>query len=124
MAFQGFTMSPPYAGLDLVSPIDNMEPQYALELVNVFPGAGAPTVRLGYEQFCNIGVSTPIKLLAPLYLILRFTALAQPALLQMLQALQRLLMQIGSGLHTPITSTFAMEQIMLKSIPAVVLVLM
>ena len=68
MAFQGFTMSPPYAGLDLVSPIDNMEPQYALELVNVFPGAGAPTVRLGYEQFCNIGVSTPIKLLAPLYL--------------------------------------------------------
>lgn len=68
MAFQGFTMSPPYAGLDLVSPIDNMEPQYALELVNVFPGGGAPTVRLGYEQFANISVSTPIKLIAPLYL--------------------------------------------------------
>jgi len=68
MAFQGFTMSPPYGGLDLVSPIDNMDPAYALELVNVFPGAGAPTVRLGYEQFANISVSTPIKLLAPLHL--------------------------------------------------------
>lgn len=61
-------MSPPYAGLDLVSPIDNMEPQYALELVNVFPGAGAPTVRLGYEQFANTGLSSALNLLAPLYL--------------------------------------------------------
>ena len=68
MAFQGFTMSPPYGGLDLVSPIDNMDPAYALELVNVFPGAGAPTVRLGYQQIANIGVATPIKLLAPLHL--------------------------------------------------------
>ncbi len=68
MAFQGFTMPPPYRGLDLVSPIDNMEPVFALELVNVFPGAGAPTVRKGYEQFADIGVSTAIKLLAPLNL--------------------------------------------------------
>jgi hypothetical protein len=68
MPFQGFTMSPPYGGLDLVSPIDNMDPAYALELVNVFPGAGAPTVRLGYEQFANIGVTNPIKLLAPINL--------------------------------------------------------
>ena len=68
MPFQGFTMPPPYAGLDLVSPIDNMEPQYALELVNVFPGAGAPTVRLGYEQFASIGTAPAIKLLAPLHL--------------------------------------------------------
>ena len=68
MPFQGFTMSPPYGGLDLVSPIDNMDPAYALELVNVFPGAGAPTVRLGYDQFANVGASTPIKLLAPINL--------------------------------------------------------
>jgi hypothetical protein len=68
MAFQGFTMSPPYGGLDLVSPIDNMDPAYALELVNVFPGAGAPTVRLGYQQIANVGISNPIKLLAPLHL--------------------------------------------------------
>ena len=68
MAFQGFTMSPPYGGLDLVSPIDNMDPAFALELVNVFPGAGAPTVRLGYDQFADISVSTPIHLLTPLQL--------------------------------------------------------
>ena len=66
MAFQGFTMSPPYSGLDLVSPIDNMEPSFALELVNVFPGPGAPTVRLGYEQFANIGTATPIVTMASL----------------------------------------------------------
>jgi len=64
MAFQGFTMPPPYGGLDLVSPIDNMEPSYALELVNVFPGASAPTVRLGYEQFANVGTATPINTIA------------------------------------------------------------
>ncbi len=66
MAFQGFTMSPPYGGLDLVSPIDNMDPAYALELVNVFPGAGAPTVRLGYEQFATIGTTDAIKTQMPL----------------------------------------------------------
>lgn len=66
MAFQGFTMSPPYGGLDLVSPQDNMEPSFALELINVFPGASAPTVRLGYEQFATLGVSTPINTLASL----------------------------------------------------------
>lgn len=66
MAFQGFTMPPPYGGLDLVSPIDNMDPAFALDLVNVFPGGGAPTVRLGYEQFANLSSANPIKTLASL----------------------------------------------------------
>lgn len=69
MAFQGFTMSPPYGGLDAVSPIDNMDPAYALELVNVFPGAGAPSVRLGYTQFNTTGAvipSTPINFIREL----------------------------------------------------------
>jgi hypothetical protein len=61
MAFEGYTMSPPYGGLDLVSPIDNMDPAYALELVNVFPGASAPTVRLGYTQFADTLSSAAIK---------------------------------------------------------------
>lgn len=64
MSFQGYTMPPPYSGLDVVSPIDNMDPSFALELVNVFPGAGAPTVRLGYEQFADVGTSTPINTVA------------------------------------------------------------
>ena len=61
MAFEGYTMPPPSLGLDLVSPIDNMDPASALELVNVFPGAGAPTVRLGYQQFCDLGAAAPIQ---------------------------------------------------------------
>lgn len=67
MSFQGITMSPPSGGLDLVSPIDNMDPAYALELVNVFPGAGAPTVRLGYTQNADIGVSALVKFLGALH---------------------------------------------------------
>jgi hypothetical protein len=70
MAVEGFTMSPPYGGLDLVSPIDNMDSAFALELVNVFPGAGAPTVRLGYEQVTTSGasISGAIRSMYPLYL--------------------------------------------------------
>lgn len=58
MPFQGFTLPPPSQGLDLVSPIDNMDPATALELVNIFPGAGAPTVRLGYEQFADLSTAS------------------------------------------------------------------
>ena len=61
MPFQGYTMPPPSTGLDLVTPIDNMEPTSALELTNIFPGAGAPTVRLGYVQFADLGSATPIQ---------------------------------------------------------------
>lgn len=57
MAHQGYTMPPPYGGLDLVSPIDQMDPNFALELTNVFPGATAPTVRLGYKQFATTGAT-------------------------------------------------------------------
>lgn len=61
MSFQGYTMPPPSSGLDLVTPIDNMEPTSALELNNIFPGAGAPTVRLGYLQFADLGTASPIQ---------------------------------------------------------------
>ena len=60
MPYQGVTMPPPSLGLDLVSPIDGMEPAAALELVNIFPGAGAPTVRLGYQTFADLGTASPI----------------------------------------------------------------
>lgn len=66
MSFQGFTVSPPYAGLDLVSPIDAMDPSFALELVNVIPGASAPSVRLGYEKFAETSVAAPLKTLVTL----------------------------------------------------------
>lgn len=57
MAYEGFTVSPPYLGLDLVSPIDNMAPEYALELVNVFPGPTAPITRKGYQQYVSVAAS-------------------------------------------------------------------
>lgn len=63
MSFEGYTLPPPSGGLDVVSPIDNMDPSTALELVNVFPGPGAPTVRLGYQEFCNVGSGKPIRFL-------------------------------------------------------------
>ena len=61
MAFEGYTLPPPSGGLDVVSPIDNMDPSTALELINVFPGAGAPTVRLGYEQFATTGSGKAVR---------------------------------------------------------------
>ena len=69
MAHQGYTMPPPSLGLDLVSPIDNMDPASALELTNIFPGAGAPTVRGGYTQFADLssvvgGSSAPVRMMA------------------------------------------------------------
>ena len=68
MPLQGFTMPPPYRGLDLISPVDNMDPSHALELVNVFCGPSAPTVRLGYEECVNTGLSSPLYFLATLQL--------------------------------------------------------
>jgi hypothetical protein len=71
MAFQGYTMPPPSLGLDVVTPIDNMDPATALELINIFPGAQAPTVRLGYTQFCNLanvtgGAATQVRMMREL----------------------------------------------------------
>lgn len=66
MAVEGFTMSPPYGGLDVVSPIDNMDPIYALELINIFPGASAPQLRKGYEAFATLTGSNPVNTLRAL----------------------------------------------------------
>ena len=60
MPLQSFTMPPPSGGLDLVTPIDQMDPSYALELVNVFPGAGGPSTRKGYYQLASTGSSAPL----------------------------------------------------------------
>jgi len=57
MPLQGITMPPPSGGLNLVAPLDQMEPQDALELVNVFPGAGSPTLRNGYQKVSTTGAS-------------------------------------------------------------------
>ena len=66
MSVQGITMPPPSLGLDLVSPVDNMDPASALALNNIFPGAGAPAVRQGYEQFVALSETTPIEFMREL----------------------------------------------------------
>jgi len=63
MGVEGFTMSPPYGGLDLVSPIDNMDPIYALELINIFPGASAPELRKGYTSFATLSGGNAVNTL-------------------------------------------------------------
>lgn len=64
MPHEGFTIPPPSKGLDLVSPIDAMDPATALELTNVFPGATAPITRLGYTELVDLSASnTGVKTL-------------------------------------------------------------
>lgn len=58
MAFQSMTMPAPTGGLDLVSAIDNMDPSFALELVNIFPGSGPPAIRQGYTKLAKPGTET------------------------------------------------------------------
>lgn len=66
MAYEGFTISPPYLGLDLVSPIDNMGSEFALELTNVFPGPSAPITRKGYTEYASVApTNTAINTLYP-----------------------------------------------------------
>lgn len=57
MAVQGITMPPPSGGLNLVSPIDNMSPEDALDLINVYPGPGAPELRKGYQKYVTTGAT-------------------------------------------------------------------
>lgn len=59
-------MPPPSAGLDLVSPIDNMSPEYALELTNIFPGPAAPVTRYGYSEHADLSAAnTSVDTLYP-----------------------------------------------------------
>ena len=66
MPHQEFTVPPPFAGLDLVSPINAMSPEYAIELVNVFPGATAPITRKGYAEYVDLTpTATSVNTLYP-----------------------------------------------------------
>lgn len=66
MSVQAFTMSAPYGGLDLVSPIDNMDPAFALDLSNIFPAPSAPEIRRGYRLDTTIAGGNPINTLRAL----------------------------------------------------------
>lgn len=61
--FEGFTLPAPTAGLNLVDPIDNMEPNYALELVNILPTGSTARVRYGYDSLTTTGETSQINYL-------------------------------------------------------------
>jgi len=69
MAVQGVTMPAPYGGLDLVSPIDNMEAFYALDLVNILPTSNAPRLRNGYVEFQDTSNANPVGMLKAMPLL-------------------------------------------------------
>lgn len=58
MPHQQCTVPPPYAGLDLVSPINGMPQEFALSMVNWFPGASAPITRKGYASYVALPAGT------------------------------------------------------------------
>lgn len=68
MALEGFTLPGPSSGLNLVDPIDNMDPSYALELVNIRPDPQAPQLRNGYDQLADTGATSQIDTLSSLAL--------------------------------------------------------
>ena len=63
MAVQGVTMPAPFGGLDLISPIDNTEPFFALDLINILPSNNAPSLRKGYVEFQDTTNAAPVRML-------------------------------------------------------------
>jgi hypothetical protein len=66
MAVESVTLPAPFGGLDLVTPIDQMEPQFALDLINLFPAPTAPEMRKGYVELDDLGTALTVKTLTSL----------------------------------------------------------
>ena len=105
MAHEGFTVSPPYMGLDLVSPIDNMQPEFALELTNVFPGPSAPITRRGYTQYASVAPSN--NAINTLYPYVKQDGTTE--LIAVAQGSTRKIVKIVAGTVTDITGTTAIS---------------
>lgn len=60
----GYTIPSPRQGLNLVDPIDEMDPSYALELSNFLPTGFSSVLRNGFDEYADTTLSsTPITLL-------------------------------------------------------------
>lgn len=57
MPFQGFTLPAPSGGLNLVDAIDNLPPNDADELINLYPNGSKVSLRGGHREFCDTGSS-------------------------------------------------------------------
>lgn len=58
----GYTIPAPSAGINLVDPIDQMDPIYALNLINIVAAGSTSFLRNGYEEHTRIGSTntTPV----------------------------------------------------------------
>lgn len=54
------TVGAPTGGIDDTSSLENMEPQFALDILNMFPAATELVVRYGYEEWVT-GFSAPVR---------------------------------------------------------------
>lgn len=68
MPFQGFTLPAPSGGLNLIDAIDNLPPNDADELINLYPNGSKVSLRGGHQSFCDTG-SSPIRSMYVLPLI-------------------------------------------------------
>lgn len=66
MPVLGWTQPASSNGVNLVDSIDQMDPSYALELINIIPGAQTPKLRKGYISNCSTGASNQIGTLTGL----------------------------------------------------------
>ena len=102
MAVESVTMPAPYGGLDLVTPIDQMEPQFALDLVNLFPAPTAPEMRQGYIELDDLGTTTTVKTLTALPL--------QSGVTQLVAISGGSIFSVVSGVATNVTGTTAITE--------------
>lgn len=54
------TVGAPTGGIDDTSSLENMEPQFAIDILNMFPAATELVVRYGYSQWTT-GFSSPVR---------------------------------------------------------------
>lgn len=62
---EGVSLPPPVGGWDALSPISNMPPQNAVDLINWFPQPGYAELRRGFVEFSDTGTGTPVESIMP-----------------------------------------------------------
>lgn len=58
---QGQSVAAPIGGWDAISPLANMPPQNAVQLINFFPQPGWVEIRRGHLNWCDTGTGAPVE---------------------------------------------------------------
>jgi hypothetical protein len=97
MALQGFTMPAPTGGLNRSDPIDNMPPNDAQDLVNLFPNGRSASLRGGYDLLCQTSGK------ADLAVHFLHTLPLQDGTTQLVTACDDAIYEVSSGTQSDIT---------------------